>query len=438
MRRDGRDEVTTGGPPSATAADARATGATGHAAPAPRGSLGLLRDRVYGPYWAAKLASTAGIWVHNVVAAIVTYQLTRSTVMVGAVTIAQFAPQLVFAPLSGAQADRGDPKRQLVAGRLIAALGSGALALAIAVVGVDGLGGAWPVIASAGVVGIGFVIGGPAMHVLLPNLVRPGELPAAVALNQLPPTIARSGGPVLGAFLLVTMGPAAAFGFTAATNLLFAAVVLGLPIGDLGPRAERRDSTVRGGLRYLRQDPVVAFLLLGILAIGFGVDPVVTLTPALSDAFGRSEELVGLFASAFGVGAALVFPTLKMLRARLGLARLGVTGLVLIGGGMALTAAAPVPAVAALGLAVSGCGFSFGVTGLTTRLYAQVPDLLRGRMMALWSVAFLGSRPVAAAINGAVTDATSVRAAFVVAAVAVLLIAAATSIGVRRADDGGG
>lgn len=398
--------------------------------PPPRGSGRLLLDRLYGPFWAGKLLSTAGIWVHNVVSAIVTYQISRSTLMVGAVSIVQFAPQLLFAPISGAQADRGDPRRQLVLGRLLAASGSLGLAGAIAVLGVDGLPGAWPLLIAAAIVGVGFVVGGPAMHALLPTLVRPNELPAAVALSHLPPTLARSGGPVLGAFLLVTVGPAWAFAFTGITNLVFAAVIVALPIRWRAREQQPGGGTVREGLRYLRSDPAVAFLLLGVLALGFGADPVVTLTPELSDGFGRGEQLVGIFASAFGLGAAVVFPLLKVLRARVGLSHLGTLGLSCVAGGLFVTAAAPVPAVAIVGMALGGVGFSFALTGLTTALYEQVPEGFRGRIMALWSMAFLGSRPVAAAVNGGVADLTSVAGAFLAAGGVVVVIAV---IGGRRA-----
>lgn len=398
----------------------------------PRGAPGLLRDRVFGPFWLGKLLSTAGIWVHNVVAAIVTYQVSRSTLMVGAVTVAQFAPQLLFAPLSGAQADRGNPRRQLIAGRAIAAIGSLGLAVVIGVVGVDGLPNAWPVIASAGVVGIGFVVGGPAMHALLPTLVRPSELPAAVALNHLPPTLARSGGPVLGALLLVTVGPAWAFAFTGVTNLLFSLVIISLPIHREPRDLKPGDGTVRAGLRYLRGDPAVMLFLVGVLALGFGADPVVTMTPALSDAFGRGEQLVGIFASAFGIGAAAVFPLLRILRDRVGVERLGVAGLACLSAGLLVSGAAAVPAVAVAGMAIGGVGFSVALTCLTTALYTQVPDVYRGRMMALWSMAFLGSRPIAAVVNGSIADASSVGVAFAVAAVLVASVAVLTGVGGRR------
>ncbi len=107
-----------------------------------RSSWQLLKDPVFGPFFTGKLLSTAGIWIHNIVAAILAWELSHSALVVGLVSVAQFGPQLLFAPLSGAMADRGDRRRQLVLGRLIAAFGSGGLGVWIAVVGVDGLPGA--------------------------------------------------------------------------------------------------------------------------------------------------------------------------------------------------------------------------------------------------------------------------------------------------------
>ncbi len=385
--------------------------------PAPRGSFRLLADPVFGPFFVGKLLSTAGIWIHNVVAAILAFELSGSAFVVGLVSVAQFGPQLIFAPLSGAMADRGDRRRQVVLGRVIAAAGSGGLALWIAVVGVDGLPGAWPVVAAALVVGIGFVVGGPAMNALIPALVRPNELAGAVALNSVPFTIARAGGPAIGAVVAASAGPATAFAIAAATNLLFVAILLPLRVRS---RAETSggDRRVRAGLAYLRQDRAILLLLVGVGAIGIGADPVITLTPSLSAGFGQGSTLVGVFASSFGVGAGAAFLILGTLRRRIGLPRLGTLGLVLLAAGTAATGLAPTPAIAIGALLVGGAGMTMSLTSLSTQLQQRLPDELRGRVMALWSVAFLGSRPVAAAVNGAVADAlTPLVALLCVAAV---------------------
>lgn len=392
--------------------------------PAPRNSLQLLVDPLFGRYFLGKVLSTAGIWVHNVVAAILAYQLSGSALVVGLVSVAQFGPQLLFAPLSGALADRGNRRRQVVLGRFVVAFGSGSLAIAIWILGVDGLPGAWPVVLAALIVGIGFVVGGPAMHAMIPSLVRPAELASAVALNSIPFTLARAGGPALGALVAATTGPASAFALAALTNIAFALLLLPLRINQK-PLRKDQDRRVRAGVRYLREDRAIGLLLLGVAAIGIGADPVITLTPALSATFGQGTTLVGIFASAFGIGAGLAFPFLSPLRTWLGLPRLGAVGLVTLSTGLLATGLSPITPVAVVALGVAGAGLTMSLTSLSTQLQQRLPEELRGRVMALWSVAFLGSRPVAAAVNGAIADLTSPRFAF--GAVAVLVLALAWS-----------
>jgi MFS family permease len=382
----------------------------------------LLLDRTFGPYFLGKLFSTIGVWVHNIAAAIVVWELTRSALLVGAVSVGQFLPQLVLTPWSGARADRGDRRRQIITGRLVTAAGSIGLVLWAASVGLQGTTGAFAVITAATVVGIGFALGGPAMQSLIPALVRPSELPTAIALSSVPFTIARASGPAIGALLVTTTGPTVAFGIAAVTNLLFAAIIWRLPIRQ-DTRQRASDGRVRAGLRYVRQHRSMLALLAGTAAIGVGADPVITLTPSVAERLGMTSSFIGLQASAFGVGAGLAFLTLSQARMRLGLHRLGTAGLVLMAVGIASLAAAPVAWAAIAALLVAGAGMSFALTSLTTLVQQQVPEELRGRVMALWSVAFLGSRPLTAGITGAVADATSVVVALLLV-VAVLVAGA--------------
>lgn len=388
-----------------------------------RGSARLLVDPVFGTYFAGKLLSTAGIWIYNIVAAILAYELSGSALVVGLVSVAQFGPQLLLAPASGAMADRGDRRRQLVVGKLVVALGSGGLAVWIWRVGVDGLPGAWPVILAAFVVGLGFVLVAPAQNALIPALVRPGELADAIALNAVPPTIARAGGPAVGALVAVSMGPATAFAIAAAANVLFALMILPLDVRSRAVNGGGADRRVRAGVRYLRQDRGIVLLLVGVAAIGVGADPVITLTPSLSAGFGAGSRLVGVFASSFGVGAGAAFIVLSALRRRLGLARVGTTGLALLSIGIAAAGVSPTPGLAIVFLGIAGVGMTCSLTSLSTQLQERLPDELRGRLMALWSVAFLGSRPIAAGVDGAVSDATAPVVAFVMVAVVVAVAA---------------
>lgn len=391
--------------------------------PAPaRPGRALLVDPSFGPYWAGKLVSTIGVWVHNIAAAIVVWELTRSALLVGAVSVGQFLPQLLLTPASGARADRGDRRRQIVVGRLVTAGGSLGLVAWTLLVGLEGTLGASAVITAATVVGIGFALGGPAMQSLLPALVRPSELATAIALSSMPFTIARASGPAIGALLVATTGPTVAFGLAAATNLAFAAIIVRLPVRPV-ERGVPRDGRVRAGVRYVRGSRSMSALLIGVAAIGVGADPVITLTPSVADRLAMPSTFVGAQASAFGVGAGLAFVTLGRARLRFGLARLGPGGLLALAAGIAGLAVAPTPELAIAALLLGGAGMTFSLTSYTTLVQQQVPEELRGRVMALWSVAFLGSRPVTAGVTGALADATDVAVAL--ALVVVVLLAGA-------------
>jgi MFS family permease len=393
-----------------------------------RGGLRLLADPTFGPFLIGKVLSAAGVWVHNIACAITVFELTGSATLVGLVSVAQFTPQVVLAPWSGARADRGDRQRELVVGRLVAAGGSLALVLAQVLVGLQGTAGALAIAAGAMVVGIGFALGGPAMQAMIPSLVRPSELATAVAMSSAPYTLARAAGPALGAALVATGGPAAAWSVAAGGNLLFAVAVACIRPDGPAVRADA-DRSAWAGLRLLRDDPAARLLVLSTAALGMAADPVVTLAPAIARAFGGGAPLVGLLASAFGIGALAAFGVLGPIRRQLGLPGSGSAGLACMAAGAVLVAAAPGPALAVAAMGLSGAGMTLGVTATSTALHQRVPDEVRGRVMALWSVAFLGCRPVAAAVNGLLADLAGYP-------VALAVVAAVAAVAARRLGRG--
>lgn len=389
----------------------------------PRGSVALIRDATFGRYLLARLVATSGIWIYNIVAVVLSFQISGSAAIVGLVSVAQFAPQVILAPLSGAMADRGDRRRQLMVGRLLVAFGAGSLAIWVAAVGAENMRSAWPIIAAAGVVGIGFVIAAPSQEALLPALVESDELPPAVALNALPPTLARALGPAIGALVAVSVGPAIAFAIAAFANLVFAIILSSLKLDARDIRGTATDRGVRVGFAYVRKDRAILTLLVGVVGVGIGADPVLTLTPSLAKDLGGGEILVGAFATAFGFGSVAVFAILGRLRGRLGLPHSATLGLSLLAVGAATAALIPVVPIVAIAFAVAGAGMTMGITTLTAQIQMRVPDELRGRVMALWAVAFAGVRPVVAAINGGLADLSSVEVSLLVTFAAVVLLA---------------
>lgn len=401
-----------------------------------RTRVGLLRDPAVGPLVTGRILSTLAVWFTNVAAAILVYDLTRSAAAVALITTAQFTPQLLLVPLTGARADRADRARQMLVGTVVTASGSVLLVLWSVLVGMSRPSDAAVVGVAAALVGTGFAIGGPASQSLIPALVRPDELADALALASLPIMVARAAGPAAGAVLYVRAGAVATFGTSLVLHLCLVGVLVAIRRRLAVPRAAPDDDPrVRAAVTYLLENPRAGLALLGLALIGVGVDPVVTLGPPLADLLGDPAELVGQLASAFGVGTALGYALLSRIRTAVGLDALGALGLRTMATGLLVAAAAAwtgdgAIATALAGLAVAGVGMPLALNAYTTVIQADLPDGLRGRVMALWSMAFIGSRPLAATLDGAVADAAGVRVALVTAAAVILL--GATATGARR------
>ncbi|QZT56939.1 MFS transporter [Mycolicibacterium vanbaalenii] len=382
-----------------------------------RNALGLMFDPVFGALFWGKIFAVVAVWTHGIVAAIVMYDATRSALMVGMVGVVQFAPQLILSPTSGKWADTGNPARQILLGRVLCVAGSGSIAAWMFVQpGLTGLAAAVPVLLGTTLVGFGFVVGGPAMQSIVPNLIRAGELPTAMALNSIPMTIGRIIGPAAGAYLAAHTGPATAFAVSTVLHLVFAFFLLAVRFPAPPERRAGTDYRVRVAVRYVLRDRPLLLALVAVTTVGIVSDPSITLTPSMADELGGGASLVGTLSAVFGVGAAVGMTALALLRGRIGSAVVSSIGMAALAAGSAILAVAMEPWVALTGFAVSGFGFGCAMTGLSTVVQERAPEELRGRIMALWLVGFLGSRPIAAAVLGGTADVLSVYAAFAVAA----------------------
>ena len=273
-----------------------------------------------------------------------------------------------------------------------------------------------PVLIGSMLVGIGFVVGGPAMQSIVPNLIRDGELSTAMALNSIPMTIGRILGPASGAYLAAHLGSAAGFAVSASLHLVFVIFLVVVRFPSPPMRRSGTDYRVRAAIKYVWQDRPLLLALIAVTTVGIASDPSITLTPSMADELGGGARLVGTLSAVFGIGAAVGMAVLALMRGRMASARVSSIGLSGLGAGCAVLAVGTVPAVAMAGFALAGLGFGWAMTGLSTVVQERAPEELRGRIMALWLVGFVGSRPIAAALLGGTADVVSVQAAFAVAA----------------------
>jgi MFS family permease len=391
----------------------------------PRAVWRLVRRRDFGPYFVGNALSATGTWFQNLAASLLIYRLTHSALLLGVLNFSQFIPIFVLTPWAGGLADRVDRRKLLLVSQSLAVV----LAAGLAAVAWAGLATTWVVIADTLCLGVVSAFSAPAQQALIVSLVGKRDVPTAVALNSMTFNIARALGPVGAALSVHYLGFPASFAINAASYGVFVSALL-----IVRPRpqekATREESRVRDSLRLLRERPELAAFLAIVAIVGFASDPVNTLSPAFAREFGRPDTWAGLIVGAFGAGAVtaalVVAGRVAGSRARMALT------LLLLGGGVAAFSLSPWLALGFVFVFVGGFGYLASNTAATTRLQLGVGESQRGRIMALWSLAFLGLRPFASLLDGAIARTWNVRVAGVVLAAPALLAGAAVAVSALR------
>ena len=391
----------------------------------PRAVWRLVRRRDFGPYFVGNALSASGTWFQNLAAALLIYRLTHSALLLGVLNFSQFIPILLLTPWAGSIADRVDRRRLLFMSQSLAVL----LAAGLATLAWGGLASTWVVIGDTLCLGIVSAFSAPAQQALIVSLVRTTEVPTAVALNSMTFNLARALGPAGAALSVHYLGIPASFALNAASYAIFIAA-----LAAVRPRrqekASREEARVRDSFRLLRQKPELAAFLVIVAIVGFASDPVNTLSPAFAHAYGRPDTWAGFIVGAFGAGAVTAA---LIVAGRVAGTRLRMVGtLFLLGGGVLAFALCPWLPLGFVLLFVGGFGYLASNTAATTRLQLGVTERQRGRVMALWSLAFLGLRPFASLLDGLIARTWSVRAAGVVLATPALVAAATIGVTALR------
>jgi MFS family permease len=383
----------------------------------PAAAWRLIRSRNFGPFFAGNALSSSGTWFQNLAGSLLVYRLTHSPFLLGVLNVAQFGPVLLLAPWTGLAADRFDRRRLLIVTQVVAAL----LSAVLAVLAWNGAAEAWVVILFALCLGVTSAYSAPASGALIGQLVSRRDLPSAVALGSMTYNLARAIGPVLAAVAVHELGIPAAFAINSASYL---ALVAGLLVvtARAQERPPREESRLGASLRFVWERPHLLALLLLITAVGFASDPVNTEAPAFAHAFGEEDTKAGFIIGVFGAGAVAAALTLagRVTGSRL---RMALT-LTLLGGGVVAFSLTPWLSLGYVFLFLAGFGYLASNTSATARLQLGVAESQRGRIMALWSVAFLGLRPIASFVDGVIAGAFGVRVAGVCLALPALAAAA--------------
>jgi predicted MFS family arabinose efflux permease len=243
-------------------------------------------------------------------------------------------------------------------------------------------------------------------------------MPAAVAMNTVTFTLARAVGPIMGALAVEHLGIGAAFGLNASSYLLLFFALTVVRPRPVQAGAMKKRASLRDAWKGLRGDTTSLLMLIVVACVAISGDPVNTLTPQFAtQTFHQPATGLGLLIGAFGFGSVIAaFVAKRMGGARGTMAVMLLMGLATVGLGLAVNMW-----LAMTALCVAGFGFLAAQTNATVQLQARVSEQERGRVMALWGVAWLGTRPIASLIDGAVADLAGVRVAATVMALPVLL-----------------
>jgi MFS family permease len=379
--------------------------------------ISSLRQRNYRLFFFGQLVSVAGTWMQTVAQSFVVLDLTHSGTQLGLTSAARFLPMFVFGPLGGVFADRMDRRRVLYVTQTLSGLLAGVFAVTVGTHSIR----LWIVYLLALALGFVNVFDNPARQSFISEMVSAEDLPNAVTLNSVAMNMARVLGAALGGVIAAAIGLALCFTVNA---LSFGAVLVSLAAmrgSEMFPakRVSRQKRQVRQGLRYVRGTPELFIPLLMIAVIGtLAWEFQVSLPLMASKVFHGGAASYGVMASVMG-GGAVVGGLISAARSR---PRARALCLAAIGWGIAILAAAVAPSMALELAALVFVGYgsiTFNSLAKTTLQLGARPEM-RGRVMALWALAWLGSTPIGGPIIGWAGQAIGARWALVIGGLATL------------------
>ncbi|UOE22183.1 MFS transporter [Thermobifida halotolerans] len=390
-----------------------------------------LRIRNYRLFAVGQVISNSGTWMQRIAQEWLVLQLSGgSGVALGIATALQFLPMLVLGLWGGALADRFPKRRLLLATQIL----MGLLALGLGVLATLGTAEVWHVYVFALGLGLVTVVDNPVRQSFVIEMVGRQDLPNAVALNSAGFQLGRVVGPAVAGLLIGLVGSGPVFLINAAS---FVAVITGLLMMrpeelHTGDPASRSKGQVREGLRYIagRRDLTLLLAMIAFVQL-FGSNVQTQLALMVNNVFRTGAEAFGLAATFLAVGA--LSGALLAARREAPRLRTVVLGAFLFGVLQIVAGFMPGYVPFLLALVPMGICFMTFTTSMNAYFQLNVEPGMRGRVMAMYMLVFLGVSPIGAPIVGVLADVFGPAVSMVVGgAVSALVAAAVTAILGRR------
>ena len=388
-----------------------------------------LDNHNYRKFFFAQAISLTGTWMQSVAMAWLVLELTNSAAWLGLTIALQFVPVLLLGPYGGVLIDRLDKRKLIIATNCAAAL----QALALGFLYQTNHASLPVVLTLTLVLGLTNVLDNPARQSFVREMVKDEQVRNAVSLNSVLVNVARAVGPALAGVLIAKVGVGACFFINAASFLAVILAYSAMNTALLTPSEPviRAPGQLREGLRYVRSTPGLLIPLLMMAIVGtLTYEFQVTLPSLAAQTFGTGAVNFGLVTSAMGLGA------IGGGLASASHTSYGIKPLTTAVFAFAITdlfvALAPSIALASIALvAVGAASIWFLSTGNATLQMNAAPEM-RGRVMALWAVAFLGTTPIGGPIIGIIAQSWGARWALAVGALSAMAAGVLGLLALRR------
>ena len=376
-----------------------------------------LRHRNFQLFFGGQLISLIGTWMQTVAQSWLVYKLTGSGLLLGAVGFSSQIPVFLFAPIGGITADRMNRQRVVIATQTISML----LAFVLAALTLTGKVQVWHVFVLAASLGVVNAFDIPGRQSFLVDMVGKEDLMNAIALNSSMFNGARVIGPAVAGILVARLGEGWCF---FVNGVSYIAVIIGLLLMrvESAPRFSTKGSPldhIVEGFQFVEHTAPIRTLLLLLGVVSVTGMPYVVLMPIFADRVlhGGGQELasligahdlgavrLGILMGAAGVGALLGALTLAMRSGVKGLGRWVAVCCAGFGVSLMLFAASKIFWLSVVLLLPVGYFIMLQMAASNTLIQSMVPDALRGRVMAVYSMMFMGMAPIGALLGGAISD----------------------------------
>jgi len=371
-----------------------------------RRTFSSLSNPNYRKYFFGQTTSLVGTWMQMTAQSWLVFTLTHSATDIGFVVALQTLPVLLLGPYGGVVADRVDKRRLMIV--LQAAMGLQAAVLSV--LALTHVVSYLDVCVLAIILGLNNAFENPSRQSFVLEMVGPKDLRNAVSLNSTMNNVARAVGPAIAGVIIASFGEGWCFALNA---LSFIAVVVSLMVMDrstLSPSVPtvRAKGQLLDGFRYVAATPKLLYPLImmglvGMLAYEFQV----TLPIVAGHIFHGSAEVYGILTGSMGAGA-IIGGLWTAAKGKTG-TRAMVSAAILFGVFITFAALSPKLWVEILALALVGFGSVQFLAMTNSTLQLETDPQMRGRVMALWAVAFMGSTPIGGPLIGWITSQAGAR-----------------------------